>query len=37
LPRRDDHLRAGVVIARISEPGFVERARAELAALNAQG
>jgi hypothetical protein len=31
--RSDDHLRVGAVIARISEPGFVEAARRELAAL----
>jgi hypothetical protein len=31
LPRRnDDHLRMGVIVTRLAEPGFVERARAEL-------
>jgi hypothetical protein len=36
LPRRDDdHLRAGAIIAALAEPGAVERARTELAALDA--
>lgn len=35
LPRReDDHLRVVAIIARISQPGFVEQARIELAELD---
>jgi hypothetical protein len=31
--REDDHLRVGAIIARVGQPGYVERARQELTAL----
>jgi hypothetical protein len=32
--RNDDHLRVGMVLAQVAEPGTVRQARAELAQLN---
>jgi hypothetical protein len=36
LPRRDDdHLRVGVIVTRLTQPGFLAQAKAELATLDA--